>query len=217
MPVFERAWAARSGVGFVGKNCCVIVPGIGSHVFLAAVVTSAELTPDAPMRERCGDCRLCLDGCPTRAFVAARVMDARRCISYLTIEHRGAIDPELRPHLGPWLFGCDACQDVCPFNRGAAESSVMAEFEAGPGAELEPERCLQLTDTEFASVTRGSALRRAKREGLARNAALALGNSGARRALPVLQRAAQVDPSPVVREAARWAIERIERDPHANK
>jgi epoxyqueuosine reductase len=214
MPVFERAWAARAGVGFIGKNCCLIVPGLGSHVFLAAVVTSAALPEDAPMRERCGDCRLCLDRCPTQAFVNARIMDARRCISYLTIEHRGAIDPELRPKIGQWLFGCDVCQDVCPFNRGAADGATLGEFEGG-AADLDAERVLQLSEAEFAATTRGSPLRRAKREGLARNAAIVLGNARVRRALPVLQRAAQVDPSPVVREAARWAADQIEQGPES--
>jgi epoxyqueuosine reductase len=209
MPVFERAWAARAGIGFVGKNCCVIVPGLGSHLFLCAVVTSAELPPDEPMRERCGDCRLCLDHCPTRAFVAPRVMDARRCISYLTIEHRGAIDPELRPQIGPWLFGCDACQDVCPFNRAAGEAPAIAELAPGAVPDLDPERLLQWSDAQFRAHTRGSPLRRARREGLLRNAAIALGNRGARRALPVLQRAAVEDPSAVVRDAAQWALERI--------
>jgi epoxyqueuosine reductase len=209
MPVFERAWAARAGVGFVGKNCCVIVPGLGSHLFLCAVVTSAELPADEPMRERCGDCRLCLDHCPTRAFVDARVMDARRCISYLTIEHRGAIDPQLRPQIGSWLFGCDACQDVCPFNRAAGEAPAIAELEQRDQRDLDPEQLLLWSDAEFAAFTRGSPLRRAKREGLARNAAIALGNCGARRALPVLQRAAAEDPSAVVRDAAQWAAERI--------
>jgi epoxyqueuosine reductase len=212
MPVFERAWAARAGVGFIGKNCCLIVPGLGSHVFLAAVVTSAALPEDTPMRERCGDCRLCLDRCPTQAFVDARIMDARRCISYLTIEHRGAIDPELRPKIGQWLFGCDVCQDVCPFNRGASDGPTLGELEGG-AADLDAEQAIQLSEADFATVTRGSPLRRAKREGLARNAAIVLGNARVRRALPVLQRAAQIDPSPVVREAARWAADRIEQGP----
>jgi epoxyqueuosine reductase len=216
MPVFERAWAARAGVGFVGKNCCVIVPGLGSHVFLAAIVTSAPLPEDAPMAERCGECRLCLDRCPTRAFVSARVLDARRCVSYLTIEHRGAIDPELRPGIADWLFGCDACQDVCPFNRGAAEPHLLPEFVAGGVDALDPERVLSWTDAEFRAATRRSPLRRARREGLARNAAITLGNARARRSLPVLHQAAESDPSEVVRDAARWAADRIAEDgePH---
>jgi epoxyqueuosine reductase len=211
MPVFERAWAQRAGVGFIGKNCCLIVPGIGSHVFLAAVVTSAELSTDAPMRERCGECRLCLDACPTNAFVEPRRMDARRCISYLTIEHRGPIEPALRPRMGAWIFGCDVCQDVCPFNRTSqsAPGPTGAFAPSERWAEVDAEAFLQLDEASFASLAAGSPVRRAKREGMARNAAIVLGNAGARRALPVLQAAAATDPSPVVREAASWAIERI--------
>jgi epoxyqueuosine reductase len=214
MPVFERAWAQRAGIGFIGKNCCLIVPGVGSHVFLAAIVTSAELAADAPMRERCGECRLCLDACPTRAFVSERVMDARRCISYLTIEHRGAIDPALRPELGSWMFGCDVCQDVCPWNRGAAAEQAQrgADFGAKSALlELEAEQVLALDDAQFRGATRGSPLRRTRREGLLRNAALVLGNRGTRRALPVLQHAVESDPSEVVRDAASWAAQVIER------
>jgi epoxyqueuosine reductase len=221
MPVFERAWAQRSGVGFIGKNCCLIVPGIGSHVFLAAVVTSAELCADEPMRERCGECRLCLDVCPTKAFVGPRRLDARRCISYLTIEHRGAIDPALRTDMGDWVFGCDACQDVCPFNRASqaahrhestrafARAAAAGGAAAADASVLDAEVLLALDEPAFVSLTRGSPLRRAKREGLARNAAIVLGNRGTGRSLPVLQRAAESDPSTVVREAAGWAIERI--------
>ncbi len=118
LPIFERAWAERSGVGFIGKNCMLIVPGIGSHVFLGCVITHAELEPDAPMKERCGTCTRCLEACPTQAFVAPRMLDARRCISYLTIESKGDVPPELEQKMGPRIFGCDACQDVCPFNHG---------------------------------------------------------------------------------------------------
>jgi epoxyqueuosine reductase len=211
MPVMERAWAERAGIGFIGKNCCLIVPGIGSHVFLAAVITSAALQADERMRERCGECRLCLDHCPTGAFAAPRVMDARRCISYLTIEHRGSIAEELRPAIGDWIFGCDACQDVCPYNRAArANQATCAEFAPSPalGAAF-AERLLGMDDAAFADFARGSALRRTKREGMARNAALVLGNARSRRALPVLQHAAGNDPSEVVREAASWAIDRL--------
>jgi epoxyqueuosine reductase len=229
MPVFERAWAQRAGVGFIGKNCCLIVPGLGSHVFLAAVVTSAELCADEPMRERCGECRLCLDVCPTEAFVGPRRLDARRCISYLTIEHKGAIDPELRADIGDWVFGCDACQDVCPFNRtqaapahasahestrafgrGVAAEAALGAVVGADGRGLDAEALVALDEPGFASLTQGSPLRRAKREGLVRNAAIVLGNRGTGRSLPVLQRAAESDASEVAREAARWAIERIE-------
>jgi epoxyqueuosine reductase len=213
MPVLERAWAQRAGVGFIGKNCCLIVPGIGSHVFLAAVVTSAELPADEPMRERCGECRLCLTACPTRAFVEPRQMDARRCISYLTIEHRGAIEPALREPIGEWIFGCDVCQDVCPFNRTQAPAAGVAKAftEKSRWDALDAEAFLQLDEGAFARIAEGSPLRRAKREGMARNAAIVLGNRRARRALPVLDQAARIDPSPTVREAASWAIAQIGR------
>jgi len=117
LPIMERAGAQRAGLGFIGKNCCLIIPGLGSHVLLGSIVTSAQLVADAPMRERCGECRACLDACPTEAFVAERELDARRCIAYLTIEQPDAIPEALRPRLGAWSFGCDTCQDVCPFNR----------------------------------------------------------------------------------------------------
>jgi epoxyqueuosine reductase len=120
-------------VGFVGKNCCVIVPGIGSHVLLATVLTDAELPADEPMGERCGSCRLCLDACPTRAFVGERALDARRCISYLTIEHAGPIEHALREPMGRWFLGCDACQDVCPYNRAALpDAATTAPFAPHP-------------------------------------------------------------------------------------
>jgi RimJ/RimL family protein N-acetyltransferase/NAD-dependent dihydropyrimidine dehydrogenase PreA subunit len=195
MPLLERAWAQRAGIGFIGKNSCLIVPGLGSHVMLAAIVTSAELPADEPMRERCGECRLCLDGCPTRAFVAPRTLDARRCISYLTIEHRGAIDAELQPAMGDWLFGCDACQDVCPYNRAPEREAGMPGLDA-PRAwhALGAEQLLQLNDSELLALTEGSPLRRPGPDGLRRNAAIALANSR-KRALPVVATPADARPS----------------------
>ena len=213
LPVLERAWAARAGVGFVGKNACIIVPGLGSHVLLSTLVTSAELEPDEPIRERCGDCRLCLDACPTRAFVAARQLDARRCIAYLTIEHEGPIEDSLRAQMGPWLFGCDACQDVCPFNRSSQRHDTSCEPDPfaprGRVLGLGAEDFLRMDDACFDRYSRGSALRRAGRESMARNATIVLGNSRERRYLPILTRAAERDGSEVVRDAARWAIERL--------
>jgi epoxyqueuosine reductase len=212
MPVMERAWAQRAGIGFIGKNCCLIVPGLGSHLFLCAVITSALLDADPPMPERCGECRLCLDRCPTRAFMSARVMDARRCISYLTIEHRGCIEESLRPEMEDWLFGCDACQDVCPYNRASramdAESRDFAVSERWQG--LDAEALLQMDDAQFSIFAAGSPLRRARREGIARNSAIVLGNRGSRRALRVLERAAETDPSEVVRETAAWAAAQVQ-------
>lgn len=211
LPALERAWAARAGVGFVGKNACVIVPGVGSHVLLSLLVTSAELTPDVPIRERCGECRLCLDVCPTRAFVAPKVLDARRCISYLTIEQDGPIDETLQPDMGPWLFGCDACQDICPYNR----TTQTVPSEPDPFApkerwrELGAEDFLAMDDACFDRYSRGSAMRRAGRESMARNAAIVLGNSRDKRFLPVLARAAERDVSEVVRHSAQLAVARL--------
>jgi epoxyqueuosine reductase len=206
-PVFERAWAERAGIGFVGKNCCLIVPGVGSHAFLACVVTTAPLTPDEPMGRRCGTCTLCLDACPTRAFSGPWSLDARKCISYLTIEHRGAIPTEHRRALGPWAFGCDVCQDVCPYNQtsGAAEASLDA-FEPGERwIGIDAVRLLQMTEEEFHAWAQGSPVKRAQHEGLARNVVLVLGNRGEELHLPVLDAARRNHPSEVVREAAEWA------------
>jgi epoxyqueuosine reductase len=211
LPVFERAWAQRAGVGFVGKNCCLIVPGLGSHVFLAALVTSAELEPDRPMTERCGSCRRCLDRCPTGAFAGPRELDARRCISYLTIERRGPIPVELREPVGDWMFGCDDCQDVCPFNATAPPPAELTEPFAPSGRwdGLCAEDLLSMDEGAFARRFEGSPVKRAGRDGMARNAAVVLGNRGHGRHLPVLREAAARDPSDAVRDAAQWAVARI--------
>jgi epoxyqueuosine reductase len=209
MPVFERAWAHRAGLGFVGKNCCLIVPGIGSHVMLGAIVTDAELEPDAPMPERCGACTRCLEACPTRAFDGPRELDARRCISYLTIEHEGPIEESFRAAIGDRFLGCDACQDVCPFNR-ASEAAVDPAL--GPDARWETTDAaaiLAMSDRDFDAFSLGSPVRRPGRVGAARNAALVLGNAGDRRHLPVLRQAAASDPDASVRDAAEWALERL--------
>ncbi len=214
-PVFERAWAQRAGVGFVGKNCCLIVPGIGSHVFLSTIITTAELVPDEPMKERCGSCTLCLEACPTGAFLGPRELDARRCISYLTIERRGPIPEPLRAPIGEWIFGCDACQDVCPYNRTSPpDASVTEPFAADPRwAEASAEAFLAMDDEAFWKLAEGTPVKRAGVNGMARNAAVVLGNRGEKRHLPVLERAASEHPDPVVREAAAWAAARIgERD-----
>lgn len=211
-PVLERAWAERAGVGFVGKNCCLIVPGLGSHVFLATVVTTARLEADAPMARRCGACRLCLDRCPTEAFAGPRELDARRCVSYLTIEHEGPVDPALREGLEDWIFGCDACQDVCPYNRTAPpEPSVTEPYAAhGRWEAVDAEGLLAMEEEAFLAWAEGSPARRSGRTRMARNAAYVLGNVGERRHLPVLREAARGHEDEGVREAARWAGERIE-------
>ena len=212
-PVLERAWAERAGVGFVGKNCCLIVPGIGSHVFLACIVTTAPLEPSKPIDRRCGSCTACLDACPTEAFVEPRALDARRCVSYLTIEHRGEIAEELRPGIGPWLFGCDVCQDVCPYNHaaGAASESMTAFEPAERWSDADVAAFLEMDDDAFRAWSQGSPVKRAGYEGLARNAAIVLGNRGDALHLPVLERAQLQHPSDVVRDAAEWAGHALRR------
>ncbi len=211
MPIVERAWAERAGVGFIGKNCCLIVPGLGSHLVLATVLTSAALEPDAPQPERCGSCTLCLDACPTQAFVAPRELDGRRCISYLTIEESRPAPEPLRASIGDWLFGCDACQDVCPFNRTALPADdTTRPFAPDPRWEAhDAADVLRMDAATFATYAAGSPIQRAGRSGMARNAAIVLGNAGEKRHLPVLREAAERDEDEGVREAARWAVERL--------
>ncbi len=177
-PLLERAWAARAGLGFVGKNGLVITPGMGSYVMLGEVVTNLELIPDTPMTERCGSCTRCLDACPTGAFPAPFVLDARRCISYLTIEASGAPSEELRGAVGEHLFGCDDCQDVCPFNR-TAPPPVDRTRDFAPLEEWQSRTLNDLVTMDeraFEEATLGTPLRRPKRAGLARNAALVAAN-----------------------------------------
>jgi epoxyqueuosine reductase len=173
---------------------------------LSAVLTTAELRPDPFVTRDCGSCRACLDACPTQAFVAPRQLDATRCISYLTIEHRGWIAPELRPLMKDWVFGCDICQDVCPWNR-ARPVAVHEEFRPseGAGVALDLQELLQMDDTAFRARFRHTPLVRAKRRGLLRNAAVALGNIGERSAVPSLVRALS-DEEPLVRGHAAWAL-----------
>ena len=211
-PVLERAWARRAGVGFVGKNGMIIVPGLGSYVLLGAVITTAVFAPDEPMESRCGECTRCLDGCPTDAFAAPFVLDARRCISYLTIELREAIPRELRASIGSRLFGCDACQELCPYNRTAPPApETTAQFAAYPRwRETDIADVANLDDARFKTLTAASPVSRAHRAGLARNASIVMGNSRDRRHLPVLREVRVNDPDPIVREAASWAIDTIE-------
>jgi len=170
-PVLERDLAARAGLGWIGKNTMLLHPELGSWFFIGALLTTAALDFDDPLVDRCGSCRACLDACPTQAFVAPYVLDARRCISYLTIEHRGAIDPALEGELGPWQFGCDICQSVCPWNRKAPPTREPSFLPSTPypGAE----GILRMSDEELRIRFRGSALSRAKPAGLRRNATIA--------------------------------------------
>ncbi|HEV8439361.1 MAG TPA: tRNA epoxyqueuosine(34) reductase QueG [Methylomirabilota bacterium] len=174
-PVLERDLAARAGLGWIGKNTMLLHPRLGSWFFIGVLLTTAELEHDAPLPDRCGSCRACLDVCPTEAFVAPYVLDARRCISYLTIEHRGAIDPALHEAMGEWQFGCDLCQSVCPWNRktpGTRERAFMPA-EPYPGAEA----VVEMSDEAFRQRFSGTALLRAKAAGMRRNAAIALDNA----------------------------------------
>jgi epoxyqueuosine reductase len=182
---------------------------------LGEVVTTLELEPGTPIRERCGTCTRCLDACPTRAFAAPFVLDARRCVSYLSIEQKTAIDPDLRPGMGEHLFGCDDCQTVCPFNAAMGARSPLSDADGDPFAPLERwsrlrlEDLLSLDETGWKALSEGTPLKRAGRAGLARNAAIVLGNRGDPTALPALRQAAAGHDHAVVREAAGWAIDRI--------
>jgi epoxyqueuosine reductase len=208
-PLLERDFARRAGLGWFGKNTMLLNKRLGSFFFLGALLLDLDLRPDpAHETSHCGTCTACLDACPTRAFPGPYLLDARRCISYLTIELKGPVPAELREGIGDWLFGCDVCQDVCPWNRKAP---VGTEPDLQPRADLvavDPLELLGLTEAEFRHRFRTTALMRTRRRGLLRNAALVLGNRGDTAALPTLRRALD-DPEPVIREAAQWAIERI--------
>jgi len=207
-PIVERVFAKYAGIGWIGKNTCILNERMGSWLFLGVILTSLELAPGLPPPDRCGTCTRCLDACPTRAFPAPYQLDATRCISYLTIEKRGAIPEELREGMGRHLFGCDICQDVCPWN-GEAPTTTAPEFQ--PRADLvNPplDRLAALTPDDFRQLFRGSALRRAKYQGLRRNAAVAMGNSDNRAFIPQLEKLA-ADPDPVVAQHARWALRRL--------
>ena len=205
-PVLERDLAARAGLGWVGKNTMLLHPEWGSWFFIGILLTTAALDWDEPLADRCGTCRACLDVCPTQAFVAPYVLDARRCISYLTIEHRGPIPVELREPMGEWAFGCDLCQTVCPWNRKAPVTREAAFLPARPSPPLSS--LLEMTEAEFKTRFAGTPLTRPKRRGLLRNAAVALGNRRDPAAIPALTRALS-DPEPLVSEHAAWALSRI--------
>ena len=205
-PLVERAYARYAGVGWIGKNTCIINQQKGSWLFLGVILTSLELPPDMPAPDRCGTCTRCLDACPTQAFVGPQQMDASRCIAYLTIEKRGAIPEELRAGMGNHLFGCDICQDVCPWNRRApvAQSFAAAEELVNPALEW-----IAGMDVEtFRKTFRRSPVKRPKYSGLRRNAAVAMGNSRDKSFVPRLREMA-ADPDPAVAEHARWALGRL--------
>jgi epoxyqueuosine reductase len=228
-PVVERVAAKYAGLGWLAKNTCMINEQLGSWLFLGVILTTLELEPsltagEAPAADLCGNCTLCLDACPTQAFAAPYVLDARRCISYLTIELRGAIPEELRPKMGNAVIGCDICQDVCPWNRKSPVTQLVAfqprriEAQSENGATLlapELEWLASLSQEEFSRIFRGSAVKRAKWRGLVRNACVALGNShiarqseAHTRVVALLERLVAADDS-LLAEHARWALQRL--------
>jgi epoxyqueuosine reductase len=207
-PLLERDFARRAGLGWIGKNTMLLNKQLGSFFMLGALLTTLELQPDAEHPgEHCGTCTACLQACPTQAFPEPGWLDARRCISYLTIELKNSIPEELRPSIGDWLFGCDVCQDVCPWNHRTGPTPGMRSRQ--DLLSIDPRELLTLSPMELRRRFRGTALRRANWRGLLRNAAIVLGNHGDPGAIPVLQRAMQWDDE-VVRDSCAWAIRQIE-------
>jgi epoxyqueuosine reductase len=207
-PVVERAYAAAAGLGAWGKNTCLLHPEHGSWFFLGELVTDLDLAPDAPRTDMCGSCTACLDACPTGAFPAPFVLDATRCISYLTIELRGPIPEAQRAGVGRHVFGCDICQDVCPWNRKRRHQGDAA-FAPREGAVAPDLSALaRLEPDAFAARFRRSPVKRARRRGFLRNVAVALGNSGDSANRPALEHLAR-DEDPLVREHAEWALRRL--------
>ncbi len=207
-PLLERDLAQRAGIGFIGKHTNVISRKLGNWIFLAEILTTLELAPDAPEKNRCGNCARCLAACPTGAITAPFQLDARKCISYLTIELKGAIPVELRPAIGNRIFGCDDCLAVCPWNKFAREGRLMKPHSRADLQSPDLIELLQLDDAGFKTKFAGTPLLRSKRRGLLRNVCVALGNIGDESALPALAKAAH-DPEPLIAEHARWAIEQI--------
>jgi epoxyqueuosine reductase len=209
-PILERDHAAEAGIGWHGKSTMLIDPKLGTWFFLAEALTTLELTPDAPQQDRCGTCERCITACPTGAITGPHRLDARRCISYLTIELKGSIPLEFRPLIGDRIFGCDDCLDACPWNRFAQISRETAFVSRRSTIGMALRDYLSLSDEEFRSLFRNSPIKRIKRRGFLRNVCVALGNVGDLNDLPALQRAAQ-DPEPLIAEHANWAIDRINR------
>jgi len=214
-PVQERVHAAYAGLGWIGKNTCLIHPRLGSYVFLGAMLTDWPLTCDDPLPDHCGSCRACLDACPTDAFVAPYVLDATRCIAYTTIEARGAIPEELRESHGERVFGCDVCQEVCPWNRRRGRR--VPPDRLGLRARLRPRKewiaptlawLLGLDEEAWERAVRKTALRRARRQGMLRNALVAAGNSGAVELIPLVEKHVAASDS-LLAEHARWALARL--------
>jgi len=212
-PVLEKELAMRAGLGWIGKNSILINQEYGSYFVLAEILLEVELVTDKPnVKSYCGSCTNCLENCPTNALIEPYTLDARRCISYLTIEHREDIPEEFRSKIGDWIFGCDICQIVCPWNKPGAESPDILE-ELLPREELlriDLIEELGLNQIEFSTRFNGSPVKRTKRRGYLRNVAIALGNRGGKDAVPALEKALE-DEEPIIREAAEWALGRIRK------
>lgn len=217
-PLLEREFAQLAGLGWVGKNTLLLNKELGSWFFLAALLTDVDLSDDEPYTaDHCGTCTACLDACPTDAFAAPYVLDARKCISYLTIELREQIPTELRAGIGDWLFGCDVCQDVCPWNTREHNAAHTDEPAFQPATGMNPIDLVELfnlDDEAFRTRFRHTPLWRARRRGLLRNAAIALGNRPTDAARPALMKGLN-DPEPLVREACQWALSRYNLLQHA--
>ncbi len=210
-PVVERVYARHAGIGWIGKNTCIINQTLGSWLFLGVILTSIELAPDLPAADRCGSCTRCIDACPTDALVAPGKLDARRCIAYLTIEKRGDIPDDMRASMGHHVFGCDICQDVCPWNNkiGNAPAAVAPEFQPRENLFHPDLAWLANMDLEsYRKTFRGSPLKRAKFNGLKRNVAIAMGNSGNKDFIPLLEHMI-ADPDPVISTHAQWALNKL--------
>lgn len=209
--ILERDFAQNAGLGWAGKNTCLIHPRQGSYFLLGEVFIPEELEPDLPFRtDHCGTCRRCIDSCPTEAILADRTIDSNKCISYLTIENKGSIPVELRPSIGNWIFGCDICQEVCPWNRRFSTPDGHPALKSSPElARPNLQRELALSPQEFNRKFKRSPIRRAKRRGYLRNVAVALGNLADTNTIPVLGEALANDPEPLVRGHAAWALGRM--------
>jgi epoxyqueuosine reductase len=230
-PVLERSWAERAGIGFIGKNAMLISRRHGNWLLLAAILTRVEFSPDEPVRKKiaarspdtrshigllCGKCTRCLDACPTQAFPRPGVVDARRCISYQTIENRGIIPRELRASIGARIFGCDVCLEVCPWNRFARQGRDLLLIAKREMSGVTLQQMLELTPRGFAELFRRTAIKRLKLPGLLRNACIVAGNSGDRTYLPALIRLASHE-NPVVRVHGVWAVFQLAGRQRANE